>query len=68
VHSKSVVKTIEVNTHGDEVEDKLSYPLLCSVIFRGSKILRCCSTNSVQRLEGLCPAAEYWHTKVVVLK
>jgi len=32
VQPKRIVKTIQVNTHKDEVEDKLLYPLFFSVI------------------------------------
>lgn len=74
VPSKSVSQTCLVDNTEHIIEDKYLYPLLfggdqLSVSrYRGSKSIRRCSTNSVEKLEGLCPVAEDWHTEVTVLK
>ena len=72
--SKSLVISVQVNSRENDVEEKLLYSLLfgvdqLSVVrYQGSKTIRRCLSNSVQRLEGLYPVAEDWHTEVVVLK
>ena len=74
VPSRNVTKTVTVNGLEHIIEDKKMYPLLfggdqLSVArYRGSKTIRKCSSNSVQRLEGLLPVTEDWHTEVTVLK
>ena len=74
VPSKSVSKAVQVEESEHTIEEKQLYPLLfggdqLSVArYRGRKTIRRSSTNSVERLEGLWPIVEDWHTEVVVLK
>ena len=68
--SKSISQTVLVSETEHTIEDEHLYPLLfggdqLSVVqYRG----RHCSTNSVERLEGLSPVVEDWHAEVIVLK
>lgn len=74
VPSRNITKCATVNGSEHILEDKKMYPVLfggdqLSVArYRGSKTIRRSSSNSVERLEGLFPVAEDWHTEVTVLK
>jgi len=66
---KSVSKAVQVEESKHTIEEKQLYPLhfggdqLSVARYRGS---RRSSTNSVERLEGLWPIVEDWHTVLKV--
>jgi L1 cell adhesion molecule like protein len=74
VPSKVKTDPITLNNTTHNVIDEQLYPIcfggdqLSVARYRGSQLIRSNSTTPSNRLEGLIPVAEDWHTAVVLLK